>query len=304
MEVSKESIENEVFKKTDIVSFIEQDKSMFRVADFASRSPNVAAYYFLENVNGYHAAKLRVYQDILDVANQIEAGSTSNLRNPLLWDLMNVKYIITDQNVSGNGPLILDMSSANGPQMSQDYPIVYQSPVSKNYIFENKNILPRAFFVASAQKAEGLEILEHLRKADFDPEQIAFVEKDLPAKIQAPGPGAKAEITEKKNEYIKIKATASGNNLLHIGEIYYPVGWKAYIDGKETEIFKTNFAFRSLIVPKGDHEIELIYSSDSFAIGRALSMAINLALVLALVFGFYQIKKKKQNKALEEPKEN
>ena len=81
MEYSDNSIEEEVFHKTDLVDFIYKDKSLYRVADFASPSPNVSAYFFLENVNGYHAAKLRVFQDIMDY---IEGGSTSNITSSFL----------------------------------------------------------------------------------------------------------------------------------------------------------------------------------------------------------------------------
>ena len=89
------------------------------------------AYYFLENVNGYHSAKLRVYQDLMDVANIIEEGSTSNIRNPLLWDLLNVKYIITDQNLSYNGQFMMQQGPDGKPALSRRYQVAHASPADR-----------------------------------------------------------------------------------------------------------------------------------------------------------------------------
>lgn len=292
MEYSDNDLESNVFRQPDVVDFVKQDNSTYRVADYASPSPNVAAYFFLENVNGYHSAKLRVYQDMLDVANQIEPGSTSNLRNELLWDIMNVKYLITDKELSYNSQLLLDMSGQQ-PRVKDGYVIRYQSQQTGKYVVENTNAFPRAFFVNGVRKAKQMDILKHLKKADFDPKQIAFVEEDLPDAVEPLQEGASATILEKKNEYIKIEANATGNNLLFIGEIYYPAGWEAYIDGQKTDIHKVNFGFRGVIVPRGKHIVELKFEPDSFYTGKTVSIATNVILALALIAGIFLERRKK-----------
>jgi hypothetical protein len=271
MEIAKESMQEEVFqRKAEVFNFIKQDKDVFRIADFSSNPANISAYYLVENINGYHAAKLRVYQDLMDVANSEQlAGSTSQLFNPFLWNLMNVKYIITNR------------------PFGQGFEPVYQSQLSGDYVYPNQSGLPRAFFVDSVVVAKQMEILKHLKEGDFNPVNTVYVEKMPDKQIEPADTTASAEYAEKRNEYIKIKANASGNNFLFISEIYYPAGWTAYIDGKETPIIKSNFAFRGVIVPKGQHTIEMKFRSEGFEQGKTLSIILNIIVGLAFVLGIY-----------------
>jgi uncharacterized membrane protein YfhO len=150
--------------------------------------------------------------------------------------------------------------------------------------------------VKQAVIAKQMEILNHLKVGDFNPLDTVFVEKALASQIEPADSTAKAEVTDFKNESIKITANASGNNFLFISEIYYPAGWKAYVDGKETEIIKSNFAFRGLVLSKGQHTVEMKFTSKGFETGKTLSIAVNILSFLALGFGiFLYQKKKKQN---------
>ena len=278
MDVSDKAPETAAFKRTDVIEFLKGDKSIFRIADLVRRdTPNELAYFSIENVNGYHSAKLRVYQDLMDVANLPQAqGSTSTLFNPFLWNLLNVKYILAPS------------------KLYEGVQAVFQSQQTQTLIYYNAGMLPRAFFVNSAVVEKPINILHHLQKGDFNPLQIAYVEKALSEKIDTIQSEAKAKIIEKKNQYIKIEANATGNNLLFISEIYYPAAWHAFIDGKPTDIIKTNYAFRSVIVPKGKHIVELKYESAGFETGKTLSLVFNILVLLTLISAiFMEMRKKK-----------
>ncbi len=273
LELSKEDTVAQSLQKSDVIEFLEKDKNIFRIADFAMSniSPNLPAYYRLENVGGYHPAKLRVFQDLLDVADQ---GSTSQVTNPFLWNLLNVKYIIAPQQM--------------GPQP------VFQSRQNGWLVYENTSNLPRTFFVDSIVVAKPMEILTNIKETKFDPMQVAFMEKAPVSSIEPVSDGASVNIVEKKNEYIKIKVNATGNNLLFLSEVYYPL-WKATIDGKETEIYKTNYAFRSIIVPKGEHTVEFKLETPGFEKGKMLSIITNILLAILLAFSiFIEWKNKKK----------
>ncbi len=268
MNVAEGSVQEEVFnRKADVFNYIKQDKSIYRIADFSSNPANIPAYFLVENINGYHAAKLRIYQDVLDVAQQ--NASTSYLFNPFLWNILNVKFIITNR------------------PFGEGFEPIYQSRVSGDYVYLNSTGLPRAFFVKSAQKARQLDILNHLKEGDFNPIETVFVEKDLKKQIEPFDSTATVEITSKENEYMKLEVNASGNNFLFISEIYYPLGWKAYIDGKETEIIKSNYAFRGIIVPKGKHTVEMRFTSAAFEQGKTISIILNIITMLAFAVGIY-----------------
>lgn len=267
MEVSEE----QYFRKDDVTSFLQNDKDLFRIVDFTTATPNMSAYYFLQSVNGYHAAKLRIYQDMLDMADQ---GSTSQVTNPFLWNLLNVKYIILDREV-------------------ESLPLAFRSNESKKYVYYNPQLVPRAFFVEQVDFASAKEILLLMKEGAFNPFEIAYLENIIDKKIDVPGEQAVAKVEQYKNHYIKISAKATGNNLMFLSEIYYPPGWKAFIDGKETPIYKTNFAFRSVIVPKGNHIVEFKFSSNEFEFGKTISLILNIIVLLSLGFAFYLIRKNK-----------
>lgn len=273
LEVAEKPIKQDVFRQTDVVSFIKQDESIYRIADFAAQSQNKPAYFFLQNVGGYSAAKLRIYQDLLDVADE---GSTSIVTNPFLLNLLNTKYVITQQ------PMQIGMKP------------LFQSQVSGQVVYQNPYMLPRTFFVDSVEVKEGIEILKMMKEGKFNPMQKAFVEEAIDD-VEKPDSTAYSEMVEFDNEYIKIEANASGNNFLFISEIYYPAGWKAYIDDQETEIIKTNFAFRGIIVPEGKHTIELKFKSPAFETGRTISIAGNILVFVMLILGIYLERKKKQS---------
>ncbi len=265
-----------IFQTPDWVDYIKQDKEKYRVADFVSQAPNMTAYYLLESVNGYHSAKLRLYQDLLDVASQ---GGTNYLTyNQLAYKVLNVKYIIDGRAYPG---------------LEQ----VYQSPTTGAIVTKNTDFLPRAYFTNSVQKEELITTLKRYDiepNNDFDPLEIAYLEKEPNVKIDKPAENDFVEITEYQNEKIVLNAQSSGNNLLVLSEIYYEPGWTAYIDGKETEIYRTNFAIKSIVVPSGKHKVEFIYKSKSFETGKILSIIVNIIMILSLLYGgFLEYKKRK-----------
>lgn len=270
MEYSKERTFEDIFaERQDIYDFIKQDKSIYRIADFSVNPPNMSAYYLVENINGYHAAKLRVYQDLLDVANmEGMEGSTSQLYNPFLWNLLNVKYLVFNQQIQGLQP-------------------IYKAQRVSAFVYFNPTYFERAFFVKNAVIEKPLEILYHLKRGDFNPMDTVFIEKPLKVAIEPPDSTVKAVILEKKNEYIKLECTASGNNLLFLSEIFYPISWKAYIDGKEIEIIKANYAFRAIIVSKGTHIVEFKFISPGFERGKTYSLIANIFTLLVLIVGVY-----------------
>jgi hypothetical protein len=278
MEISKQNLTQTVFRKTDAISFIQNDKSLYRVADFAQQA-NVLAYFGLQHVHGYHSAKMRVYQDLLDVAGN---GGGSVITNPFLWNLMNVKYILSDRPIS------------EGMQPA------FKSQETQMLVFENPSVLPRAFLVNRAQVASQIDILNHLKNGDFAALDVAFVEKPLPITLDTVAGEVMDNINrvkslEYKNESVKFEVDATGNNLLFLSEIYYPAGWKATIDGKETEIFKTNYAFRGVIVPQGKHTVEMRFTSSRFALGKNLSLAGNVLVLVLLGVGAWQFRKQRGN---------
>lgn len=278
-DIAEVSLEDSYLRRyEDVYKFIQQDTATFRISD---PQRNIAAYYLLESTNGYHAAKPRIYQDLLDYTNN--QPNTYVIDNPYMLNMLNCKYIIGYPPKDGIQP-------------------IYVSQRTRMPVYPNPDHLPRCFFVDMVEKAGPMEILNKMKYGSpeqFDPRVIAYLEEPLDAKIDPIMPGAKAKVVKHENHYIKIEANATGNNFLFVSEIYYPPGWKAYIDGEETEIYKTNYAFRGLVVPEGKHTIEFKFHSSAFETGRTLSLIVNILTILALIGGV--ILERRKSKKNEKP---
>ncbi|MCI0474599.1 MAG: hypothetical protein L0Y76_13570, partial [Ignavibacteria bacterium] len=173
---------------------------------------NDLAAFRLHQFNGYHGAKIRIYQDAIDVVGG---------ENPFLLGLANVKYVISDS------PLKDTLS----------YQEVYKG---SNIVYLNKYAKPRSFFVNEIKVETGLNILNNIKAFQFNALNTAYLEKQPDRQIDKADSSAYSKITKFGIHEIEYDVQASGNNLLVLNEIYYPAGWKAYIDGQETEIYKTN----------------------------------------------------------------
>ena len=281
MEVEKGDIIKSEFAQPDFISFMKNDKSVYRIADLVYMSmgkTNIPAYFELQNVHGYHSAKMRVYQDLLDVAG---GGGGNYITNIFLLNLLNVKYMSAPQQLfQGIKPVFEGVMQTEQGAMP-------------TLVYENPTVLPRAFFVDSVKKDAPLSILHHLRDGDFNPSALAFIEEDLPRAIEPAGPNAKATLTGFENHKLTFKTDNPGYNFLHVSEVYLPIGWKCSIDGKETKIHKTNYALRGIIVPPGQHTVEFTYHSDIFEMGKTISLSVNIATTLSLLLAFFLQKRKK-----------
>jgi hypothetical protein len=188
--------------------------------------------------------------------------------------MLNVKYIIFDKEIS-----------------SPDLQLIYSG--NNNFVYLNKNALPRAYFVDTISKKSAMEIINLVKNTQFDPRYIAFVEEDLNG-IETPDSTAYVRIENFGDEHVELNVKATGNNFLFLGDTYmtgtadyklfkFPIGWKAYIDGNETKIYKANHGFRGVVIPQGEHKVEFIYSPISFTVSKYLSLTFSSLVMLGLV---------------------
>jgi hypothetical protein len=259
----KGSPEQNVFAATDVVQFLKADPSMYRVCDLTQTVPaNWWAYHFIESVGGYSSAKMRLYQDMLDVAapgpGREPVPGNSMIINPFLWSILNVKYIVSDR------PLYPGVEPA------------FQSQEMGVMVYRNDETLPRAWFVDTLRvESDRRKLLEHLRDGTFDARRVAYVEKTFDG-MSAMGTDSTSSATvhERSNHRLVLSTTSSAAQMLVVSEMFYSE-WKATIDGKPVETVKTNFLLRGVPVPAGKHTVEFRYESPSFEQGRTISLAAN-----------------------------
>ncbi|MFA5010344.1 MAG: YfhO family protein [Ignavibacteria bacterium] len=269
---------DDTFAETDYTKWLlnkEPETYNYRVAVMNKGNlitSNDLAYFRLHQFNGYQGAKIRIYQDAVDVAGG---------ENPFLMGLANVKYVISDSPFND----------------TLAYTEVYRG---SSIIYMNKFMMPRAFFVNEYKVEKGIDILNNIRAVNFDPRSTAFLEKKLDVNIDRADSTNTVRITKFGIHDIEYEVSSSGNNLLVLNEIYYPAGWKAFIDGKETEIYKTNYFQRSIVVPAGKHKVELKFYPETYYTGKKISIAANVLVTIILIGGVAGIFISRKKKETEE----
>lgn len=254
------------------VQYLKQQPGLFRIFPVGEHfGDNSFVYHTVQTIGGYNPAKLRIYQTMLDSC--LYKGPDPEFPiNMNIVNMLNVRYLV-----------------AAGQLPANRFELVNADQRKRMYTHLNPGALPRAFFVGAAYVANNeASVFRYLNSAAFDPSKVAVVEKPLPSEIRTPE-RAGAQVVEYLSHKITVQATNSDQALLVLGEIYYPAGWNAYIDGVPTEIFKTNYILRSVVVPAGNHTIEFRFEPSSYELGMTLSHAgWGLAALLVLV-GLWRI---------------
>lgn len=237
------------FRADSAVRFINNDDELFRVIQMREDRPladNRLSYHLIQDIYGYHPAKLRVYQDMIDIAG---------ISNPFVWNLLNVKYLLADQ----------------------FYDAGFLEPVhdGDRKVMENTHRLPRAWFIDRLEVDNPVRILESMRDGTFDPREIAFVETSPDFSVDPPGEESSAEVIDFGLHHMNLELFSEGNQFLVLSEVYYPAGWNAYLNGEEIDIIKTNYFLRGMVIPPGEHELELKFEPSTFYTGKRISMITN-----------------------------
>ncbi len=142
-----------------------------------------------------------------------------------------------------------------------------------------------------------LQLLDLKVISEFNPRQMAVMLDSEAKKISSKVYTADGSVTMK--EYLPNKITyeaqTTDKQFVVFSEVYYADGWKAFVDGKETPIVKTNYILRGIEVPNGKHQIELIYDLPSFHTSNTLARIGSILIILLIAGGiFLEFKKSKK----------
>lgn len=176
---------------------------------------------------------------------------------------------------------------------SEKYPVAFR--FHDINIHENKDTFPRAFLVTRYHVVDQENAQDYLKEnPDFDLRHEVILEKQLSEEqsglLKSTIEGI-VEITLLSANKITIHYESNDASLLVLTDAYYP-GWKAYIDGKETEIYRANGLVRAIFVPAGTHIVEFSYVPESFVIGVTISI-ISIA-ILTTVYIYSRVKYQKR----------
>lgn len=224
-----------------------QDPSHFRVFNLTTNTWNDArTSYYLKSIGGYHAAKLRRYQDLID-------QHLSKLHWPVIG-MLNAKYIILPGE-DGSPELQLNPYALGNAWF-----------VDKLHVVENAN-----------QESDALNIIDLSHEAVLDKEFSSFVQNLEPV-IPEDASVVLNKYTPKELDYT---FSTSQPGTIVFSEIYYPYGWKATIDGQPADHYRVNYMLRALNVPAGQHNIHFIFDPDSVRKGDTIAVICIIIMYLA-----------------------
>lgn len=258
------------FERDATVTFLQSDTSVHRIFPLGELfADNTFMYHTIQSIGGYSPAKLRIYQELIDSC--LYRGTDPQFPlNMNVVNMLNAKYFV-----------------AKG-RLPEDRLVMVNADQAKQVVtYLNPSYLPRAWFVGDTRVAETKRgVLNLLNSVSFDPKRTAILEKpmsqtigfDSASTVELPASGYKAH-------EMSIRTNSSVASLLVVSEVYYPAGWKAFIDGAETEIFKTNYVLRSVYVPAGSHMVEFRFEPKLYEIGFTVTHAAWGLTVLVVIAG-------------------
>jgi hypothetical protein len=273
--VEKE-VQTQGFQQTETDKFILEDEALdYRVLNLASNTfnENNTAYWH-KSVGGYHAAKLRRYQEMIEehISGEMQglykavadAGGEMEKLNPAefpVLNMLNTRYFIF--------PL----------QGGQTVPL------------DNPFALGNAWFVDEVQYVDDAnEEIEAIH--GFNPLQTAVVDKKFETLVKAVPSDSTAtiELVSYEPNYLKYEVNSDKGGTVVFSEIYYP-GWQSSIDGEEAPHGRANYILRAMNVPAGKHVVEFKFDPDSLHVTETIAfIALGLLALMAIVVIFLKVK--------------
>lgn len=239
-----------LYPSTPVIEFLQKQKGLFRVMSLDDRifPPNFSIMYKIQTVDGYDPLYLRRYGELIAASERgrpdinppfgFNRSITPQNYSSKIMDLMNVRYI-------------LSMNKLHDEKMEE----VLRS--GSIIVYENQNVLPRAFFVkktiSTNSRQDAISLLFNPKVSFEDTAVVEDVMDNM--KLNNNWQKGDIRIINYTEGEVMIETENSREGFLVLADSFYPT-WNATIDGKKTKIYLTNFNFRGIIVPEGKHTIE------------------------------------------------
>jgi hypothetical protein len=256
-----------------------QDKDPnYRVLNMGVSTFNDASTsYYHKSIGGYHAAKLRRYQELIE--NQIQ-GEMQNI-------LSTLKSNPTDSSLRAT------FAQQGVLNMLNTRYIIYNTAAPP---LQNRYALGNAWFVRDIKMVKNAD--EELKEVgEINPATTAVVDERYKSNLEGfvPKSDAKASIklTDYKANALTYESETTEEQLAVFSEIYYK-DWNAYIDGEQKPYFSANWVLRAMRIPAGKHKIEFKFEPTKYYTGEKISLASCLLLFGFVGAGLFMAWKKKE----------
>lgn len=245
----------------------ENDKKHYRIYNqVLGTTSETNTSYFKASIGGYHAVKLRRYDDLLNEY----ISKVDSVKTPKILNLLNTKYMIFG---NPGEPQVVPNPKANGNAwFVSDLKFVNTPDEEIKYIGE----------IDSKKTA----VINASDKSYFDNRPV---QADSTATIN---------LTKYEANELEFKSQSKTPQLAVFSEIYYPHGWKVFVDEKEVPYIKADYLLRAVYVPAGNHHIKMIFEPQVIETGKWISLLCFGLFIALSAFGIFWLNKKKKENVL------
>lgn len=261
------------FAETNADRYIKQNDALGdRVLSLTASFYNARASYHHHTINGYHGARLRRYQELIDknilpemqaMVQSLQSGN-NNLSPFGVINMLNTRFLIVDPSTAEG---VLTNSAANGA----------------------------AWFVTSLKKVSTTD--EEFNAIGSIDTQFEAIVNTSEFDINMPNPSTDGQINlvEYHPGYWKYKSNNSGEGFAVFSEIHYPKGFEVKIDGEPVDLLRANYVLRALQVPAGEHEIIFEFKPSIYTTGTVVMRIFSILVVLMFLGSIFLSLRKTAN---------
>jgi hypothetical protein len=252
-----------VYPKVPIINAIQKNIGLGRI--YGNIGAEVSSYYGFSSIEGYDPLYISRYGEFMQYAAQ---GSFNNAARSVARLDRKGKYTDKILDLTGVTIIFHPLADTNATwaypvwQNYNKYSVIYQD--DKFQLYRNNSALPRVKLYYNYEViTENHQILKRLFSDTFDISQQLILEqepKGLIGTINKPASHGVAKILSYTPNKVVVKVKTQTAGLLFLSDNYYP-NWKAYIKGQETLLYRANYTFRAIVVPRGESEVSFIYQA-------------------------------------------
>ncbi len=274
------------FQKTPADNQILSDTDPnFRVLNLTVNTfNNATTSYHHKSIGGYHGAKLRRYQDVID--NHLSVGIAA-IKNGLK-DPAQAEQVLSQQHVLNMLNMKYLIHNPGGPPI------------------RNSKALGNAWFVNGTKLVNNADEEINAIGSGFDPTTTAVIDKRfenyVAGKTFTKDLNGSIQLTDYKPNHLTYQSNASSEQLAVFSEIYYNhgKGWNAYVDGQLVDHIRANYLLRALKIPAGSHKVEFKFEPATFKMGNFVSLGSSLLLLLGFLGAVFMALKNYEPPVAEE----
>jgi Bacterial membrane protein YfhO len=262
--------------------------SNYRVLKLGNPFSDASISYYHKSIGGYHGAKLKKYQELIDFSitpemnrfidaikkNPSQDSLMIAYKNLPVLNMLNTKYIVYNESAT---PLI------------------------------NPSALGNAWFVKSIKKVGNADE-EILALKQFDSKNEAIVQNIFSPQIDGfsfqMDSAASIKLKEYNPNHLTYESSSTVNQLAVFSEIYYADGWNVYIDEKKSDYFRANYVLRAMKIPPGKHTIEFKFEPQIIQTTNKIAAASSILLILLVLGSIYFEVKNRKSPILSSPKKS